>query len=179
MGLPALTGNELLDVQGVQSNGQPSPTTFKTSTGLIAGLASKNPLAPVAVGAAATATIGQKYLLNTAAGSVLTLPAATGTGGSISVYVSTTVTSNSHKIKAASTADFLQGTVETEDGGTMTGWNSAIAAANCELALNGSTTGGFQGDWFELTDIAANAWQVKGVTKSTGTAATPFSTSDA
>ena len=55
---------------------------------------------------------------------------------------------------------------------------SGQAAGEKEVAMNGSTTtGGFIGDELEFQDIAANLWQVNGITKSTGTAATPFSTS--
>lgn len=174
----ALSGTEVLQVLAIQANGSPAATTEQTTTGAIASLSSGNPIVFTPVGASATAVIGGKYLLNTAAGSVLTLPTATGTGGTITGVVSTTVTSNAHKILAGRTADDLQGTVFTEDAGTTTGWYAAVATAYNSLQLNGSTTGGFQGDMYEFRDIAANVWQVNGWSKSTGTAATPFSTAD-
>lgn len=171
-----LTGTEILQVLAVQANGQPAATTEQTTTGAIAGLSSSNPKVVTAVAATATAVIGGKYSLNAASGSVLTLPAATGTGGSIRVIVGTTVTSNSHKVLAASSSDSMQGNLITEDAGTCTGWNSAIATGNHSLQLNGTTTGGFQGDSIDLLDAATGVWQVTGTSKSTGTAATPFST---
>lgn len=172
----ALIGTEILYVQGLDNNGYPAATTQQTTTGAIAALSSANPKTYTAVGASATAVIGGKYLLNTASGSTLTLPAATGTGGSVDVVVSTTVTSNADKVLAASSSDSFQGNIITEDAGTCTGWNAALSSTFHSLQLNGTTTGGFQGDSFTLRDIATNVWQVTGTSKSTGTAATPFST---
>lgn len=176
MSYPALTGTEFFYVTGVQASGQPSANLIPTTTALVAALSSQNPKAYTTVAATQTAAIGGKYLLGAATGSTLTLPAATGTGGTIDVVISTTVTSNSDKILAASSSDSFQGNIMTEDGGTVTGWNAALTSTFHSLQLNGSTTGGFQGDQFTLRDVATNVWQVNGVTKSTGTAATPFST---
>ncbi len=179
MANPALTGNEQVFVVPVAPNGQLSPLQVPYTTGQIAALAGSNPNAPIAVGASTTASnAGAIYLLSAATGSVLTLPNSTGSGASYKVCVSTTVTSNAHKILVARTADNMQGNVLTEDAGTVTGWNAAVAATYNSLQLNGTTTGGFQGDWFDIRDIAVNTWEVIGFTKSTGTAATPFSTAD-
>lgn len=172
----ALVGNEQLWVIPVQSNGMLGAVEEQVTTGQIAQLSSQNPKTYIAVGASATASIGGKYLLNLATGSTLTLPAATGTGGAIDIVVSTTVTSNSDKILAASSSDSFQGNIITEDAGTCTGWNAALSSTFHSLQLNGTTTSGFQGDLFTFRDIATNVWQVTGSSKSTGTAATPFST---
>lgn len=174
MALTPLVGNEVLYVIGTSQNGSLAPRTFEATTAEMAGA----PISSTTVSATATAVGGKVYLLNAASGSKLTLPAATGTGARIKVIVSTTVTSNAHKILAASTSDFMQGMVLTELGGTVTGFNAALSATYCSVAMNGAGTGGFQGDEFDLVDIAANTWQVNGVTKCTTSAATPFSTSD-
>lgn len=171
-----LTGNEIVYVLGNALGGLPAAQEEPTTTGAIAALSSANPKTYTAVGASATAVVGGKYLLNAASGSTLTLPAASGTGGAIDVIVSTTVTSNSDKVLAASSSDSFQGNIITEDSGTCTGWNAALSSTFHSLQLNGTTTGGFQGDSFTLRDIATNVWQVTGTSKSTGTAATPFST---
>lgn len=144
----------------------------------VSNFLSSSPIAPVAAGSTKTlaATNGAKTLLNTATGSVVTLPAATGSGVVLRFITTTTVTSNSHKILAASSSDSFQGTVFTEDAGTATGWYAAISSTFHSLQMNGSTTSGFQGDSFEFVDVATNVWEVTGMTKSTGTAATPFST---
>lgn len=174
----SLSGNEILQVTGITATGLPSGQSGQCTTGQIASLGGSNPVAFSTVGASATAAIGGKYLLSAATGSVLTLPNAIGSGGTIVVAVSTTVTSNAHKILAGRTADDLQGTIFTEDAGISTGWYAAISSTFNSLQLNGTTTGGFQGDLYEFRDIATNVWQVNGWSKSTGTAATPFSTAD-
>ena len=174
----SLSGNETLQVTGITGSGLPSGQSGQCTTGQIAALGGANPVAFTAVGASATGVIGGKYLLSAATGSVLTLPNATGTGGTIVVAVSTTVTSNAHKVLAGRTADDLQGTVFTEDSGTTTGWYAAVSSTYNSLQLNGTTTGGYQGDLYEFRDIATNVWQVNGFSKSTGSAATPFSTAD-
>lgn len=133
--------------------------------------------APIAVGASATAAFGKTYLLNTAAGSVLTLPAATGSGGMIRVYVTTTATSGAHKVLAASVSDFFNGIVTGENANTAKCFASA-AATNHSLQMPFAGTqpsGGFIGDWFELKDIAANLWTVSGMYQAGTTPTTPFS----
>lgn len=175
MAYKPLVGNEQLLVLGVQTNGMPAATTFHTTTGLIAGA----PQVPLAGGATSSLTelnAGNLNLFGTAAGTVFTLPAATGSGVTFKFVVTTTVTSNSHKILPASVADFMQGVIATEDSGTMTGWAANVAATH-SVAMNGTTTGGILGDMFTVTDVKSGVWQVNGVTQSSGTAATPFSTS--
>lgn len=172
----ALNGSETLQVQGQDAKGNPAATTQQVTTGQVAALAGANPNAATTVNASATAAIGGKYNLSAASGSTLTLPNATGSGGTIRVYVGTTVTSNAHKILAGRSQDNMQGNALANVAGTITGFNAAISQTFHSLQLNGGTTGGFQGDYFELTDLAANVWQVNAVTKATATAATPFST---
>lgn len=178
MANPALQGNEIIYVVPVDPNGTLSPLRIPYTTGNVAALAGTNPNAAIAVGASATAIGGRTYLLNAAAGSVLTLPNSTGSNSVIKVITTATVTSNANKVLAARTTDYLQGNIITEDSGAATGWNATPAATYNSLQMNGSTTGGFIGDYFEFQDIAANTWQVTGFSKSTGTAATPFNTAD-
>ncbi len=171
-----LIGTEILHVLGVAANGQPAGEKEKVTTAQIAQL----PIAPQASAATLTLTdanSGQTITLGTASGNKVTLPAATGSGAKFKFVVTTTVTSNAHKILSGGAADYFQGNVFTEDSATVTGYNATPAATYLSIAMNGSTTGGFIGDELEFQDIAANLWQVNGITKSTGTAATPFSTS--
>jgi hypothetical protein len=141
---------------------------------------SAGPAQSIAVGASATASnASSTYLLNAASGSVLTLPIATGSGKTFKVAVTTTVTSNSHKIITGQATDYLQGTIILQKAGTCSGFGSLISATNCSLQMPAAGTtpqGGTQGDWFELTDISANTWEVKGNGTAGGTVATPFST---
>ena len=173
----ALTGTETLQVQGFDGASNASGETFSTTTGAIAGLAGSNPSAPVAVGSSATAVIGKKYLLNTVAGSVLTLPAAAGTGGVVSVFVTTTTTSGAHKVLANSTSDYLNGLAIGENGNTCKSFASAASTNHAlQMPFAGSQpSGGFIGDWFELTDVATNLWSVKGMYQAGTTPTTPFS----
>lgn len=138
--------------------------------------------APIAVGASTTLTAAQSsspILLNTAAGSTATLPAATGSGNKYQFFVTTTTTSGAHKILAASVSDFIVGiaTGNTNSTGVLKGFQSA-AATNHSLQMpfaGSQPSGGFIGDWFELTDVAANLWEAKGMFGAGTTATTVFS----
>ena len=136
--------------------------------------------APVAAGAtlaAAGYAGGNTVLLNNAAGSVVTLPAATGTGSKFYFVVTTTTTSGAHKILAASVSDFINGIVTGENANTAKCFASA-AATNHSLQMPFAGTqpsGGFIGDWFEFTDVGANLWSVKGMYQAGTTPTTPFS----
>lgn len=138
---------------------------------------------PVSITAGATLTganAGKLLVLNNAAGMALVLPAATGSGLTFQFEIGTTVTSVGITITTGVTgasSDAYQGYALTEDGGTMTGWVATAGAGGSDvITLNGSTTGGFVGDYIEIQDAAAGRWAIKRfVTKSTGTAATPFS----
>ncbi|MGB9154420.1 MAG: hypothetical protein WCD70_15190 [Alphaproteobacteria bacterium] len=177
----ALLGTEILQVLGISASGQAAGEKEATTTGAIAALAGANPPGVKTSGATLTLTQaangGQTILLGTATGNKVTLPGATGSGVKFKFVVTTTVTSNAHKILSGGAADYFQGNVFTEDSATVTGYNATPAGTYLSIAMNGTTTGGFIGDELEFQDIAANLWQVNGITKSTGTAATPFSTS--
>lgn len=118
---------------------------------------------------------GKTILLDTAAGSVVTLPASTGAKLVYRFMVSVLATSNSHKIQVANSSDILAGTVLTAgDGPSAHAW--VTASDSDTITLNRTTTGSVvRGEWFEIVDIAANVFLVRGVTAATGTEATPFS----
>lgn len=145
-------------------------------------LALSSGTAPVAVGASlalTTASAGGTFLLNTAAGSTLTLPAASGSGAVYRAIVTTTTTSNAHKILPASVADFLQGKAvgSTSAGATLQFHGNAAASHSIQMPFAGTQpSGGLAGDVFEFRDIAAGLWEVIGNYQSGTTATTPFST---
>lgn len=120
---------------------------------------------------------GKIVKLDTAAGTVCTLPAATGSGSVFRFVVSVLATSNSHIVKVANSSDIIQGvinTIDTDTAGTTTGW--ASGASDDTITLNRSTTGSaMRGEWIELTDMATNLWTVRGQLANTGSGATPFS----
>lgn len=173
-----LTGNEILRAFSSNSSAVPScGEDFYLSSAQIANLSGSNPQTPVAVGASATAVIGKTYLLNTAAGSVLTLPAAIGSGGTIKVYTTTTTTSGAHKVLANSTSDYMNGILIGENANTAKIFASAATTNHAlQMPFSGSQpSGGFIGDWFELADVATNLWSVKGAYQAGTTPTTPFS----
>lgn len=155
----------------------PGPGVFTTLTSTV-----NVPKAPVAVGssmALTSANAGKTILLDTAAGSTATLPVATGSGIVFRFVVKTTTTSNAHKILAASSSDFIVGIVigNTNSTGALKGFQSAAATNHSiQMPFTGSQpSGGFIGDWFELTDIAANLWEAYGMYGAGTTATTCFS----
>lgn len=134
------------------------------------------------VGAALTGAAIQDitYLLNTAAGSVLTLPAATGSGVHIKVVVITTATSGAHKILTSPITDVLIGqAVGATAAGATLKFSAGAAGAfhSIQMPFAGTQpSGGFDGDVFDFTDVAAGKWHVEGMYQAGTTATTPFST---
>lgn len=133
----------------------------------------------IAAGATLTITLalhdGKTIKLDTAAGSICTLPAATGTGAIFRFLVTAIATSNSHIIKVVG-SDVMDGTVFSLSDGSanVIGW--IAGAADDTITLNRSTTGSVtNGEYIELVDSAIGVWSVHGFTASNGTEATPFS----
>lgn len=138
---------------------------------------------PITVGASASALAvsGKTYLLNTAAGSVLTLPPATGSGATVTAIVTTTTTSAAHKILTNPVTDKLMGTALGATVSTKAAllFSAGVASAfhSLQMPFSGSQpSGGFEGDSFVLRDIAAGVWAVDSIYQSGTTPTTPFST---
>lgn len=144
-----------------------------------------NPLiigpAPIGIGASKTLTqqnSGSTILLDTAAGSTATLPAATGSGNKYRFIVTTTASSNAHKILAASVSDFIIGNAvgHTAAGATLAFSSAAATNHSIQMPFAGTQpSGGFIGDYFNFTDVGANLWAVDGMYQAGTTATTPFS----
>lgn len=119
---------------------------------------------------------GKIIALDTAAGSVVTLPASTGGGGVYKFLVTVTATSNSHIIKVANATDEMRGFV-IQDASEATAPNIWWAADNDDtITLNRSTSGlAAQGEYFEIVDAVLNHWYVRGFSQASGAEATPFS----
>ena len=131
-----------------------------------------------AVGAAKTLTTadsGGIFLLDTAAGSVVTLPTPAA-GMKFRFVVSTSVTSNSHII-GGSAGEFLLGCLQM---GIDTSATSEMQALNgtthLTITMNGSTTGGLIGTVIDFEGISATQWLVNGLVVGSGTLATPATT---
>lgn len=135
----------------------------------------------VAAGAALTLTRAahddKTILLDTAAGSTCTLPAASGSGASFRFVISVVATSNNHIVKVANASDTMVGQVLGISDDANNPVKPFFAAGTDDtITLNRTTTGSTRkGEWIEVTDLATNLWAVSGVTASTGVEATPFS----
>lgn len=134
----------------------------------------------VAAGSALTLTVASHsdkvILLDTAAGSTVTLPAASGSGARFKFIVSTTATSNSHVVKVANSSDTMKGIVMTVSDGAAAVLGYVAGASDDTITLNRTTTGtAAVGQVIEIVDVATNVFAVSGFTASTGTEATPFS----
>ena len=119
---------------------------------------------------------GKIIALDTAAGSVVTLPASTGGGAVYRFLVTVTATTNSHVVKVANATDEMRGYV-VQDSDTATAPNIWWAADNDDtITLNRTTTGlAAQGEYFELVDATTGHFFVQGYSQASGTEATPFS----
>ena len=134
----------------------------------------------VAAGATLTLTVaahdGKTIALDTAAGSIVTLPAASGTGAIFRFVITVTATSNSHIIKVANASDTIKGTIFTlsDASDLVEGW--LAGSTDDTITFNRTTTGtAAVGQYVEVQDVKANVFSVRGFTASTGEEATPFS----
>ena len=118
---------------------------------------------------------GRIICLDTAAGSVVTLPTSTGGGACYRFLITVTATSNSHVIKVGNATDEMRGFV-IQDSDTATAPNTWWAADNDDtITLNRSSTGlAAQGEYFDIVDATAGHYFVRGYSQASGTEATPF-----
>lgn len=134
-------------------------------------------LAPIAVTASTTLSrdvhAGTTVVVNAAAGATITLPASTGKGDEYTVFVGTTVTSNSLVIRVANSTDIMQGVLSVASD--IAGVTCPTTSTSDTITMSGTTTGGIKGSYVVLTDVASGVWEVSGALVSSGTEATPFS----
>lgn len=121
---------------------------------------------------------GKTILLDQLAGSVVTLPKASGSGAKYRFLVHVLATSNSHQIKVGNTTDIIRGVVSVLDSDLATVNNFAFFAngtTDDTITLDRVNTGSVKlGEWLEIEDVAAGVYAVKG--QLSGAApATPFS----
>lgn len=165
--------------QGGYSLAVVSLSSGSVTTGALPGSST-----PVAAGATLTLTKathdGRTIVFNTAAGSVITLPAATGTGAKFRCVVSVLATTNSHVLACAGD-DMFQGAcgiVDTDTGDATIQFAALVGDTFDTITMNRTTTGlAAPGDWVEVEDIVTGVWAVRGVIRASGTVETPFSSS--
>jgi len=122
-----------------------------------------------------TAASGIEYVVNSAAGIAIVLPAATA-GARVTLVLQTKITSSATTITAAA-GDLLKGHafLEATDAANNQTYFAPDGTNDLIITLNGSTKGGLIGDKIELVGISATEWRVRATLGHTGTAATPFS----
>lgn len=100
-------------------------------------------------------------LLDTAAGSVCTLPAPT-IGMRVRCLVSVKPTSNFHQVKVAAATDTIVGSVNILDVDATAQAAYAANGTDDNIQLNGTTKGGQVGDWLEFEGLSATQWAIVG-----------------
>ncbi|MCK5616849.1 hypothetical protein KAR91_84085 [Candidatus Pacearchaeota archaeon] len=113
------------------------------------------------------------------AGTIVTLPAATGTGNKYTFVISIAATSNANIIKVANATDVMDGSLniqqDTDADGTLKCWMAEVGDDTITMA-GAATTGGIVGNRIECIDYAAGFWSCTAWTISGGgSEATPFS----
>jgi hypothetical protein len=98
---------------------------------------------------------------NSATGFTITLPKSTGSGKYYPFGVGKTVTSGNHVAVTAS-GDFIAGNIA--GGVTNSTFKTFVAngTSNTTVTLNGSTQGGFIGDFIAFWDFLSGVWLVQG-----------------
>jgi hypothetical protein len=115
-----------------------------------------------------------RTVTNNSAAITITLPAATGTGDTYTIYQQTAATATSSVYAAAGT-DVLQGVAWVSTTSTDNAEAFATSATSDKVSVNGTTTGGIVGDKWVFVDVASGKWNVQGYISQTGATATPFS----
>lgn len=118
---------------------------------------------------------GHRIVLDRAAGIVVTLPEATGSGVQFELFVKTTVTSNAYDVRCPASSEFFgHATLHQDAGNTLVSFDAADN--DDEISMNGTTTGGLRGARIMLTDLYSGHWHAEVYSAATGTEATPFTT---
>lgn len=122
---------------------------------------------------------GTMFVLNRAAGIVLTLPVSADVGTYFDVMVGTTVTSNLYSINTGTPAsELMVGKIiraATDDSNATLAYPALVGSSYVSVDMDGSTRGGIKGDSIRCVKINATTWEVTGNINATGVVATPFS----
>jgi hypothetical protein len=141
------------------------------SNGLVAATAASLDLT-------SAAHAGRTVTIDRAAGMVITLPAATGTGDIYRLIVKTTTAGTTTvKVNATPGTDTMIGnaTLYQDAADTVVGFAAGATADTITLYVASSTTGGIAGARLTIQDIAAGLFHVDYISDAGGTEATPFS----
>lgn len=140
-------------------------------------------IATIVSGSGATVTLtqaqsGSLVIFDRAAGIVFTLPSPV-VGSTFRFAFLTSITSNSGKVITSAGTVFILGSmisIDTDSSNVTVGF-TADGSTILSSAMNGTTTGGLKGTYFELTCLSSTIWICTGTVLGSGTVATPFATS--
>lgn len=119
---------------------------------------------------------GKIIQLDTAAGSICTLPAAAGTGARFEFVTTVLATSNSHIVKVANGTDIMVGRAAVIDAADDSMTTFPTTGTSDTITFNRTTTGSVRiGERIVCVDVKAGFWAVDVVCVGTGGEATPFS----
>ena len=173
------------EIQVADSSGNlaQAGTTVTASGAEINRIADKSASVVTASGATLTVTAAlhgdRTIVFGRTAGTIVTLPAATGTGIKYTFVIGTAATSNANIIKVANATDVMDGSLniqaDTDADGTLACWMAEVGDDTMSFA-GAATTGGIKGGKIECLDYAAGFWTCIAHTISGGgSEATPFS----
>jgi hypothetical protein len=125
----------------------------------------------------AAAHAGRVVTIDRAAGMVITLPVAAGTGDVYELGIlTTTAGTTTLKVPAASTAIMKGWAILFQDSGDATvSFATAADTDTITLYVASNTTGGIAGARVKLRDVATGVWMVEYISDAGGSEATPFS----
>jgi len=135
---------------------------------------------PVVSGSGATLTLtkaqsGSVVLLDRAAGIVVTLPPPEP-GLSFTFAATVSVTSNVYKIITDAGTTFVSGLITEATASGASNIYNGNGTTHISIAMNGTTTGGLLGSFFEFYAVSSTLWVINGSNLASGTIAGPFST---
>lgn len=119
---------------------------------------------------------GRLIVLDKADGIAVTLPKATGSGAVYKFLFKATASGGTYVIKVANSTDVYTGSIYVfNDTPGAQIWTVAAVAGADTATFNGTTQGGYLGDFITVTDAIDGIYLIEGTIKQTGTEATPFS----
>jgi hypothetical protein len=153
--------------------------TFTQPVKFSGGLSTAAAAITAGTGTITKAHAGKVVSFGCLTGTILTLPAASGSGGIYRFVIGVAATSNANIIKVANATDVMAGSInlqqDVDSAGTLKMWQAATTDDTMTFA-GAATTGGIKGGHIQCIDYAAGFWSCLALTSSGGgSEATPFS----
>lgn len=171
----ALDGTEIVPVN------QSGVVKQTTAAALAAAAVAASALGPVNTTATSLtvtqALHGNRVItLSSAVPIAVVLPQATGSGTTYGFVMQVAATATSSTISVANATDVMQGVFQAPATGTAANMGKATSATSDRMSLNGTTTGGAAGSYYEFCDVKTGFFQITyAVDTSVSFTTTPFS----